>query len=167
MFVVRLPYKYRGLVQLTLLAVALPWLAWHFALHDTFAAWRDYRRLAARLETLAPEAAQPAAVTADDRELILSGGLLDTVRCAASSLKAKVTGYEPLVTTEQDGLSLHTAQLTLAGDYASLLQVVDALEKALPGCRLRSLEWRMATDRRTRWMQLTLTLHIQQIVLKK
>ena len=67
-----LPYKYRGIVLLAGLAVALPWMAWHFALHDTFTAWSDCRRLAAQLETLALMAAQPAATHAGDRELILS-----------------------------------------------------------------------------------------------
>ena len=79
-----LPYKYRGFVMLAALAVVLPWTAWHFALQDTFAAWRDCRRLAARLETLAPQTAKPTAVAASDGELILSGGLLDTVRRALS-----------------------------------------------------------------------------------
>jgi len=162
-----LPYKYRGIVLLAGLAVVLPWMAWHFALHDTFTAWSDCRRLAARLETLALMAAQPAATHAGDRELILSGGLLDTVRRAAAQHAVQVAGYEPLVTAERDGVAVHTAQLTLTGGYGPLLQVVDALERTLPACRLRSLDWQAAPERRTRRMQLTLTLYIQQIVLKK
>ena len=162
-----LPYKYRGIVLLAGLAVVLPWMAWHFALHDTFTAWSDCRRLAAQLETLALMAAQPAAPHAGDRELILSGGLLDTVRRADAQHAVQVAGYEPLVTAERDGVAVHTAQLTLTGGYGPLLQVVDALERTLPACRLRSLDWQAAPERRTRRMQLTLTLYIQQIVLKK
>ena len=37
-----LPYKYRGIVLLAGLAVVLPWMAWHFALHDTFTAWSGW-----------------------------------------------------------------------------------------------------------------------------
>lgn len=162
-----LPYKYRGIVLLTGLVVVLPWAAWHFALHDTCAAWRDCRRLSARLENLAPEAARTAVPRLDGRELILSGGLLDTVRRVAAEKAVQVAGYEPLVTADRDGIAVHTAQLTLTGGYAALLQVTGALEQSLPGCRLRSAEWRTATDRHTRRVQLTQTLYIQQIVLKE
>ena len=85
------------------------------------------------------------------------------VRCAA----VQVAGYEPLVTLRQDGLAVHTARLTLTGGCTALLRVVAELERALPRCRLRSMEWRTATDRRTRRLQLILTLYIQQIVLKE
>lgn len=162
-----LPYRYRGIALLAALIVVLPWAAWRFALRDTCTAWRDCRRLAARLETFAPETVQPTVVTADTRELVLSGGLLDTVRRAAAEYSVQVAGYEPLITAEHDGVAVHTAQLTLTGSYVPLLRIVDTLERTLPDCRLRSLGWQAAADRRTRKMQLTLTLYIQQIVLKK
>ena len=71
-----LPYRYRGLGLVGLLALLLPWAAWHFALSDTFGAWRECGRLERRLDALAPTtpatgAAVPAAVEAP--ELILSG----------------------------------------------------------------------------------------------
>lgn len=162
-----LPYRYRGIVLLAALVVVLPWAAWHFALRDTCAAHRDCRELAARLKTFAPETVQSAAVASDARELVLSGGLLDTVRRAAAEVAVQVAGYEPLITAEHDGVAVHTAQLTLVGGYMSLLRVVDTLERALPACRLCSLDWQAAAERRTRKTQLTLTLYIQQIVLKK
>lgn len=84
-----LPYRYRGLGLVGLLALLLPWAAWHFALSDTFGAWRECGRLERRLDALAPTtpatgAAVPAAVEAP--ELILSGGLLDSVRRFAPAL---------------------------------------------------------------------------------
>ena len=158
-----LPYRYRGVVLLSLIVLVLPWAAWRFALRDTFGAWRDCRRLSAQLAvTPAAESRGPAAAGVQGAELILSGGLLDTVRLAAA-----VAGYEPLVTLRQDGLAVHTARLTLTGGCTALLRVVAELERALPRCRLRSMEWRTATDRRTRRLQLILTLYIQQIVLKE
>lgn len=36
-----LPYRYRGVVLLSLIVLVLPWAAWRFALRDTFGAWRD------------------------------------------------------------------------------------------------------------------------------
>lgn len=161
------PYKYRGVLLLALLVVVLPFAAWRFALRDTLGVWRDCRRLTARLETLAPVTAQKAAAAVPHRELILSGGVLDTVRRAAAERSVQVAGYEPQVTEEQDGAAVHTAQLTLTGRYTELVRVVDALERALPACRLRSLAWSAQTDRRTRRTELELTLYIQQIVLKE
>lgn len=162
-----LPYKYRGLLLLALLAVVLPGAAWHFALRDTLGMWCDCRKLTARLEALAPDTARAAVPRPSDRELILSGGLLDTVRRAATELSVLVTGYEPLVTQEQTGAAMHTARLTLSGGYTSLVRVVDTLERKLPSCRLRTLEWQVHTDRRQRRSELTLTVYVEQIVLKE
>lgn len=163
-----MPYRYRGLGLLALLVLALPWAAWRFVLHDTFAAWRECGRLERRLEALAPTtpatgASVPAAVEAP--ELILSGGLLDSVRRFAPA-GVHATGYVPAVTLRQDGIEIRTAQLTLTGPFAELLRTVDALERRLPACRLRSAEWRTVVQPRTRRPQLVLTLYVQQLTLK-
>ena len=165
----KLPYKYRGAVLLASLTVVLPWAAWRFALGDTFGTWRECRRLCVQLAAMAPAPAPGDRVAAvvQGSELVFSGLLLDTVRQAADSVGVQVRGYEPLVTLARDGLAVHTAQLTLAGGYAPLLRVVGELERTLPRCRLRSLGWQSSADRRTRCLQLTLTLYIQQVVLKK
>ena len=54
-----LPYRYRGLGLVGLLALLLPWAAWHFALSDTFGAWRECGRLERRLDALAPTTQRP------------------------------------------------------------------------------------------------------------
>lgn len=159
-----LPYRYRGLGLVGLLTLLLPWAAWRFALSDTFVAWRECRRLERRLEALAPTApatgaAMPAAVEAP--ELILSGGLLDSVRRFAPA-GVRATGYVPAVTLRQDGIEIHTAQLTLTGPFTELLRTVETLERRLPACRLRSAEWQTVVQPRTRRTQLVLTLYVQQ-----
>lgn len=164
-----LPYKYRGALLLTLLVLVLPWTAWRFALRDTFDAWRDCRRITAQLASMTPaaEGGKPSADVAQGAELVLSGLLLDSVRQAAANAAVQVAGYEPLVTLQQDGMAVHTAQLILTGGYTALVRVVAELERTLPRCRLRSMVWRTAIDRRARRTQLILTLYIQQIVLKE
>lgn len=164
-----LPYKYRGVLLLTLLVLVLPWAAWRFALRDTFDAWRDCRRLSAQLAVMTPdsEPGEFSAAAVQGAELVLSGLLLDSVRQAAADGAVQVAGYEPLVTLQQDGMAVHTAQLTLTGGYTALVRVVADLERKLPRCRLRSMVWRTAIDRRARRTQLILTLYIQQIVLKE
>lgn len=115
-----------------------------------------------------PETAQPRRRSgAGERELVLSGGLLDTVRRAAAELSVQVAGYEPLVTAEHDGVAVHTAQLTLTAVMPPCCESSIRSNARFPASRLRSLGWQAVPDRRTRKIQLTLTLYIQQIVLKK
>ena len=104
----------------------------------------------------------PAAVEAP--ELILSGGLLDSVRRFAPA-GVRATGYVPVTTLRQDGIEIHTAQLTLTGPFAELLRTVETLARRLPACRLRSAEWQTAPRPRARRPRLTLTLYIQQLTL--
>ena len=162
-----LPYRYRGLALVALLALLLPWAAWRFALRDTFGAWRECGRLERRLDALAPTTpAAGAAVLAavEAPELILSGGLLESVRRFASA-GVRTTGYVPVTTLRQDGIEIHTAQLTLTGPFAELLRTVETLERRLPACRLRSAGWQAVTRPRTRKPQLVLMLYIQQLTL--
>ena len=158
-----MPYRYRGLSLVGLLALLLPWAAWHFALSDTFGAWRECGRLDALAPTTpATGATVPAAVEAP--ELILSGGLLDSVRRFAPA-GVRATGYVPVTTLRQDGIEIHPAQLMLTGSFTELLRTVETLERRLPACRLRSAEWQTIVQPRTRRTQLTLTLYIQQLTL--
>ena len=163
----KLPYEYRGMCLLALLFVVLPWAGWRFALHDTYAAWRECRHLESRLDALGSIPVADAAVprAAAMPELILSGALLDSVRRMAPT-GVQATGYTPATTLRQDGIEIRTAQLTLAGPFAGLLRTVDMLERRLTECRLQSVEWRTTTEPRTRRVQLTATIYIQQLIMK-
>ncbi|MBP3454834.1 MAG: hypothetical protein J6K38_02465 [Alistipes sp.] len=163
----KLPYEYRGVCLLALLFVVLPWAGWRFALHDTCATWRECRHLESRLDALGPIPAADAAMprAAAMPELILSGALLDSVRRMAPS-GVQATGYTPATTLRQDGIEIRTAQLTLADSFAGLLRTVDMLERRLTECRLQSVEWRTTTESRTRRVQLTATIYIQQLIMK-
>ena len=163
----KLPYEYRGLGLLALLFVVLPWGGWRFALHDTYAAWRECRHLESRLDALGPIPAADAAMprAAAMPELILSGALLDSVRRMAPP-GVQTTGYTPAVTLRQNGIEIRTAQLTLAGHFTGLLRTVDMLERRLTECRLQCVEWRTTTEPRTRRVQLTATIYIEQLMMK-
>lgn len=163
----KIPFAYRGLVLALLLAALLPWAAAHFALRPAYAAWRDCRRMQARLAILVPRTAEPVAWDAGSPEVVLSGALLDTLRRAAATFPVQVAAYEPALTMQQDGWAVHTARVTLGGSYADLLRVVQALERSLPHCRMRTLEWRTTTEPRTRQVRLTLTFYMQQILRNK
>ena len=162
------PYRYRGAALLTLLLLVLPGAAWRLALHDTLTAWWECRRLERRLESLdaVPTAFGPEfRPAAGMPEAILSGGLLDTLRRMAPPSVA-VAGYLPVVTLREEGIEIHTARVTLAGPFHDLLRTVEALERDLPACRLRTAEWETVAQPRTRRAQLVLTLYVQQPILQ-
>ena len=162
------PYRYRGTALLTLLLLALPGAAWRLALHDTLTAWRECRRLERRLENLD---AMPATPGSEFRpangtpEAILSGGLLDTLRRMAPP-SVTAAGYLPVVTLREEGIEVHTARVTLTGPFHDLLRTVEALERDLAACRLRTAEWQSVAQPRTRRPQLVLTLYIQQPIMQ-
>ena len=161
----KISYRYQGLLRLVLLFVVLPGAAWQSTLRGSLAAWRDCRRLdravaAADIRDALPERAEPASAVCP--ELILTGLLLDSVRrCAPPGVRA--TDYLPAVTLQEAGIALHTAQITLTGTYADLLQTLHALERRLPACRIGSATWRTTAHPRTRQRQLRLTLYVQQL----
>ena len=162
----KLTYKYRGIVWLFLLVVLLPWAAWHYAAGDTVRAAIECRRLTARLDAAGSQTAVSAfdpSAYAEQRELVLSGILLDTLQGEIAARSLRVTGYVPVVTEQQDGLALHTAQFSLTGRFTDLVRFVRHVRRLLPQCRLRAAVWRCATDRATRRPQLTLTLYVQQL----
>lgn len=159
----KLPYQYKGLVYIAALVIVLPWLAWSFAVRDTVGAWLDCRHLDTQLAKMPLQAASVSSPVGDrSTDLVLSGHLLDVVRQGATGIA--IAGYEPHVTLQQDGIRIHTARMTLSGDFAALLQVVNRLEDSLPHCRLSSLGWQSSTDRRSGKTQLTLIIYIEQII---
>lgn len=160
----KIPYRYRGLVRLVVLLVVLPGAAWLSALRESCAVWRDCRRLdraLAATDFRAAGAEQAEPFSAACPELILSGGLLDSVRRYAPS-DVRTTGYLPVVTLREAGICVHTAQITLTGTHADLLRTLHRLEQRLTTCRVRSAEWRTTLRPRTRQRQLLLTLYVQQ-----
>ena len=162
------PYKYRGATLLALLLLVLPGAAWRLALHDTLTAWRECRQLERRLESLdaVPTASVPELRPASGMpEAILSGGLLDTLRRMAPPSIA-VAGYLPAVTLREAGIEVHTARVALAGPFHDLLRTVEALERDLAACRLRTVEWETVAQPRTRRPQLMLTLYVQQPIMQ-
>lgn len=150
--------------MLVLLFAALPWATWHFALQDTVSAWLACRRLSREVAAADVSYRSPHRVEeVEETELLLSGRLLDTLRKHVPQ-GVVVLGYQPLVGEVRDGLAIHTARLELTGNFHALLPTVRVLERHLPECRIRSLEWCMRTTAKNRGRQLVLTVHIQQIV---
>lgn len=164
-----LPFKYRGLAWLGLLFCILPWCIWHFALSSTFKIWHDCIRMKHLAEQVSAASDMSLNMTAsiqkDIPELILSGGVLDSLRRLSSNRDIHIAAYYPVVTMSLESAAVHSAQMTLTGRYVDLLQVVFQLGQELPNCRFRAMNWCTTINPRTRCQQLELTLYIQQLIL--
>lgn len=163
----KIPYQFRGLIQLVVLFVVLPVAMWYFALHNTVITWAKNQRMNRTLKAenfQTGSAHQDTKVFSENQELILSGRLLDSIRSFATP-EIRVTEYSPMVSVQDTGVSIHSTQLTLTGTFPGLLAMVDQFEKHLVTCRLQSMEWRMTISPQSRQPQLALTLYIQQPVI--
>ncbi len=155
--------KYRGLAYLVALLVLLPLLAWRLALADTASQWRMARRMEWLLPEMREQAASPVASAAavSATEQIRDGELLGEILCGPGC--CEVVKYTPYLSGSTDGLTLHTAEVVLNTDYASLVRIVDNVECNMPQVRLRSVTLRAVTPRGSRQVQLYALLVIQQI----
>ena len=69
----------------------------------------------------------------------------------------------PYGAEEEEGLELHTAQLSLTGRFTDLVRFIRHTRQTLPQCRMCAAVWLCTIDRTTRQPQLTLTLYLQQL----
>lgn len=163
----KLPYRYRGAAGLALLLIVLPWMSWHYALSDSFRAWRD----CVRLREAVGRVPQPDAVSVraplEDPALLPDGTLMTLLLPKASACGVRIRDYKPSVTAVGQGLEVHTASLTLAGPFAGILKVTYELETGVQACKPVSLCFGAAVspDRRSRTLQAT--LYVEQIVEKE
>jgi len=162
----KIPFRYRGLLYLTLLLVVTPLFVWRLALRETAATSRQYHREKSELAALqqmesAPEKSREAAI--DLTEQIESGLLLQSLVPLTEKHRVAIENYTPYVSERQGKLTIRTAEVVLSGGYIPLLRVVDAMEATQAGCRLISLSFHTVADRRTRTKELKAVLLIRQI----
>lgn len=160
--------KYKGLTYLLLLLVVLPWAAWSLALKDTASKWRAYgkerRELAVLRETAASESGHVAAgAVLQTGEIIASGQFLRLISETADANRVAVERYTPYLTENGDGIEIMTGEITVSGDYISLVRVIDHIEWKIGACKLVSADFRSAKDRRSGRIKLTATLLVQQM----
>lgn len=160
----RLPYRYRGIIWACFLVVALPWIIWKFTLQDTISMWYDSRRMTHIISNLSLiDSIQLQPKLADRSEIVLSGAILDSLQ-KYTVQQCQIIEYIPGLTICHEYIELHTAQLTLTGNYNNLLLLLQHFERQLPSCRLCSIEWFCTNVSYSTDKQLYLTIYIQQLV---
>ena len=156
----KLPYAYRGLVMTVSLLLLLPAAAWRYALRDTVRAAAECLRMR-DITAAMPEhtgiGATPPAAFGDD--IVSSGRILDYARQDAA-----ITGYAPVVTERQGTTALHTAEIEFTGEFAETLRALHRIETEATQCAVRAAAWRIKARRAPQSEQLTLTIHVEQLV---
>ena len=137
-------YRY-GKIGLAALLFGLPLAVWFGGWRKPVALWRSYR--------------QNEAVLRELRQCRETSG--DTL--AVRLKKEAVLRDGRLVSGEERGWKLYTAEFTLAGGFLPMLEVLAALEREGEAMRPVAARFRLHTDVRRREKQLQLTLWIQQI----
>lgn len=155
----RIAYKYRGVLYLSLLLVVLPWVAVRYALKDTVSAWWECRAL--QKEVVRGAVAAPADTVAFENGRLLDGQLLSALQPVAAGQRVTVSDYKPLVTLRAEGIEVHTAALVLGGTYRDILQVVQHLERRI---KVSSLRFTAITPPNRGSKRLEATVYVEQII---
>lgn len=159
--------KYKGLVYLALLVVGVPLLAYGYALGSTVAKWQKARSNCRRIEHLRNEVdrtTSSSAVDVEGTEMMQSGLLMEELLPHIEEGGVRIEHFSPCVTSEQDGIRLSTAQLTLQGGFAGIVRVLAETESGFPQCKVISAQFRSARPRNRKSSKtLSCTVYIQQI----
>lgn len=161
------PNKYKGILYLTLLVVILPLCAYWLAIKQSVDIIFDMSK---KQETISQldhngEKHKPKSeLSLSSNDIIQSGIILDKIFTKDSTHNVEVAKYTPYLTFGDSNISIYTAELTLKGDFISILKVIDNVERNIPECTLSSLLLRTIIDRQSNTKQLFATLYIQQIV---
>lgn len=158
--------KYRGLAYLAGLLVVVPWLVYSFAIAGTVRLGRELKRTEkeiALLESGRSVDTGGEAIVARGASGLQDGGVISRMMDCEAGGRCAVVRYTPYITETREGLSVHTAELTLSGGYADLLRLVERVETQAGGGRLVSAMFRSVRQRQRRQTQLQVTLILQQI----
>jgi hypothetical protein len=174
----QLTYKKKNQVLLVI-AVILLFIAYQFAIKKTMAAHTDVVNAEQQME-LAANAPMMAAQL--EKELMLMDA-----KIGADSLKEKNAGQELLelvtnycqqnnavlrefpetINTPQEKLMVETNWLVVAGDFATLINLVYILEQKSKLGKVTSVQYQLKKDLKSKELVLTATIYIQNVKKKE
>lgn len=156
-------YRY-GKIGLAALFFGLPLAVWFGGWRQLVSLWQTGKRNGVELQKLRQcrdTSGDTLSVRLKKGALLRDGRLLERVRQWGEVRGVTVLSYTPWLSGEDRGWKLYTAELTLAGGFLSMLEVLAVLERE--GMGPVAARFRLHTDVRNREKQLQLTLWIQQI----
>ncbi|MDR1199878.1 MAG: hypothetical protein LBK94_12865 [Prevotellaceae bacterium] len=160
--------KYRGIVYLLALLVALPVIIYLLTFRKTLNTYIEYNNILDEIENLEASMINatekiPEAVISQD---YISNGLIIGYIKNTEGLHSDITidKFIPSKIDLGNGLSVHTAQITVYSDYISIVKAIDNLEKMANRCNIVSVHFQSEKNRQTNNVRLKATIIIQQIL---
>ncbi|MDR1347617.1 MAG: hypothetical protein LBJ63_04185 [Prevotellaceae bacterium] len=160
--------KYRGIVYLLALLIALPVIIYLLTFSKTLNTFIEYHNTLDEIENLEASMINvtekiPEAVISQD---YISNGLIIGYIKNTAGLYSDITvdKFIPSKIDLGNGLSVHTAQITVYSDYISIVKAINNLEKMANRCNIVSVHFQSEKNRQTNNVRLKATIIIQQIL---
>lgn len=155
--------RVKGQLYLLLLLLGVPLLVWQLAIAKT---WRFHRQTKQEQAQIADMNSVPAekhnAATLDTEEYLQSGLILERIMPEAEKYGASIIKYSPIVTADDGGIVLRTAELNISASFHAIVRIVNYIQSDMLSCRIVSVNFR--TVRQNRTQRLVAQIVVQQIV---
>ncbi|WP_303181455.1 hypothetical protein [Butyricimonas paravirosa] len=159
--------KYKNLGKLLGMLLLVPVIAWFFGFRETISIWHDYKEMKERIQRLQ---AGPVNGQSSDWEnnwngeaVLRDGRLLGKLSGILAKENVNVDSYTPNVVREENSTRVDAGMLVLAGNYISLVKLLDFVEKDNTLGKVTSVTFQVFPDRVRKSKQLKMTIWIQQL----
>lgn len=151
--------KYSGMVHLILLFVASLWIIWQMSLRKTVHAIHSIGLLDEQIDQMAVGGGDVADTNrmVVDSNILVSGELLNRIA------PVSVERYSPYITAQVNGVKVVTAEAVIAGDYISMVRLIEKLECDVDECKVVSTTFSTVNIRERPDIYLNCLIVVQQI----
>ena len=158
---------YKSFIKLASLLCALPLIAWFLGLRGTVASWQEYREKLGVLEKLRMESdgsSLPRVKEVFSSQAVLQDGQwLKKLSPMLTEGETVVSKYTPYLLRTEGSVRIDIGELTLSGDFISLVKLLDFIERDKSLGKVVSVAFGTTVDRVKKKKQLKMTLWIQQL----
>ena len=147
--------KYKNLGKLLGMLLLVPVIAWFFGFRETISIWHDYKEMKERIQRLQ---AGPVNGQSSDWEnnwngeaVLRDGRLLGKLSGILAKENVNVDSYTPNVVREENSTRVDAGMLVLAGNYISLVKLLDFVEKDNTLGKVTSVTFQVFPDRVCFW----------------
>lgn len=159
--------QHKVFIKLLIIIAMVPFSAWVFGFRQTVNLWMEYSVQQENVEKLhAEDTGKPLEPWEDgltSKQVLNNGVLLEQLSGPVKDNRVTIVKYTPYLTREEGMLQVNTGELVLAGEFVSLLKVMNHVEHNGNLGKIISSGFQVFQDRAKKEKQLRMTLVIQQL----
>lgn len=156
--------KNSGFIKMIVLLIVLPLLMWEFSLKKSYLLYWENKQIeeatreinATRLHSSKP------AISATS-PLLSNGKLLDMIALPLKEYPVEIVNYQPSLINEENVYKLYAGELTLQGNFISLVKTINFFEQEKLPIKLSSANFSYKPSKEIEGSSVELTLTFQQI----